>query len=63
METMIMGLIKQSKQDSAANDAARAKAEGHSVFVYQFRGAFSHSPKLSRPIPDIAEMIEGVEGG
>jgi len=57
-----MGFIKQVKGDSMANDARRAVAEGHSVFVAQFRGAVSHSPSLSRPIQGIAEMIEAVEG-
>lgn len=56
-----MGIAKQVKQDSAAGAARRAREEGHTVFVYQCRGAMSHSPTLSRPVQDVAEMIEGIE--
>lgn len=56
-----MGFMKTAKADSLAEDAARSKTEGHRVFVAQIRGPMSHSPKLSRQIPDAAEMIEAIE--
>lgn len=56
-----MGIFKDAKSDSMASHAKRAAAEGRKVFVAQFRGAVSHSPKLSRPVADVAEMIEAVE--
>lgn len=43
------------------SNAKRAYEEGHTVFIAQFRGAFGHSPSLSRPIAGVAEMIEAVE--
>ncbi|WP_034089219.1 hypothetical protein [Streptacidiphilus albus] len=56
-----MGFIKAAKADKMSDHARRAAAEGRSIFIAQFRGAVSHSPVLSRPIADIAEMIEAVE--
>lgn len=56
-----MGIFKDAKSDTMASHARRAAAEGRQVFVAQFRGAVSHSPKLSRPVQDVAEMIEAVE--
>lgn len=56
-----MGLIKQAKANTMADHAARARQEGRKVFVAQLRGGMGHSPKLSRPIQDVAEMIEGIE--
>jgi hypothetical protein len=56
-----MGFIKQAKADNFASSAKRAAEEGHQVFVVQFRGAMMHSPALSRPVQDAAEMIESVE--
>ena len=56
-----MGIFKDAKSDSMAAHARRAADEGRQVFVAQFRGAASHSPKLSRPVADVAEMIEAVE--
>ncbi len=56
-----MGFIKQAKSNTISEDAARARDEGRSVFVTQIRGPMSHSPALSRPIPQAAESIEAVE--
>jgi hypothetical protein len=56
-----MGFIKQAKADVMAADAARARKEGRRVFVAQFRGGMFHTGDLSRPVQDVAEMIEGVE--
>ncbi len=56
-----MGFIKDSKSTTMGDHAKRAADEGRSVFVAQFRGAASHSPSLSRPVADVAEMIEAVE--
>jgi hypothetical protein len=56
-----MGFIKEAKADTFAKSAQRAAEEGHKVFVAQFRGAMAHSPALSRPVQDAAEMIESVE--
>lgn len=56
-----MGFVKDTKASSMAASAARAIEEGHYVFVAQIRGPVSHSPKLSRAIPDAAEMIEAIE--
>lgn len=47
--------------DGMAKQAARAAAEGRSVFIVQFRGQVGHTAELSRPIGGVAEMIEAVE--
>jgi hypothetical protein len=57
-----MGFFKQTKANTLANYASRARQEGRSVFVAQFRGAMHNSPSMSHPISDVAEMIEAVEG-
>jgi hypothetical protein len=56
-----MGFVKESKASNMAAHARRAMDEGHRVFVAQLRGALGHSPSLSRPVQDVAEMIEAIE--
>lgn len=56
-----MGLVRQGRVDTMGTHAQRALMEGRTVFVCQIRGPMSHSPKLTRPIPDAAEVIEQVE--
>lgn len=56
-----MGFMKKAKSDAMGDDARRAREEGRTVFIAQFRGAISHSPALTLPIAGAAESIEGVE--
>jgi hypothetical protein len=56
-----MGFIKDSKSNAIAQHARRAVEEGRTIFLAQFRGSIGHSPSLTRPIADVAEMIEAVE--
>lgn len=56
-----MGFIKETKVNSLAQDARRARTEGRTVFVAQIRGPVRHSPAFTRVIPDAAEVIEAIE--
>jgi len=56
-----MGLVKETKAGVGRTEAARARSEGRTVFVYRcnvpaFRSGFSGS------ISGAAEVIESIEG-
>ncbi len=55
-----MGLVKNAKVSSASEDARRAVAEGHSVFVYKF-GMPNLNSLVSSTVSGAAEVIEAVE--
>lgn len=55
-----MGWIKDTKVATASNDAKRARAEGHTVFLYRFNVPATSSG-FSGPISGAAEVIEGIE--
>jgi hypothetical protein len=58
-----VGLIKQAKAETAAQDARRARDEGRNVLVYSFN--FSKFSKggawISGLVPGAAERIEAIE--
>jgi hypothetical protein len=58
-----VGLIKQAKADAAAQEARRARAEGHNVLVYNFNfSGFSKGTSwASGLVPGAAERIEAIE--
>jgi hypothetical protein len=55
-----MGIIKESKANTAAQHASRAAREGLAVFLYRFNVPATSSG-WSGPIPGAAEVIEAVE--
>lgn len=56
-----MGFIKQAKADSMANQARKARDDGHNVFFVQIRGAMHNTLSMSHPVADVAEQIEAIE--
>ena len=55
-----MGFIKDAKANTAASHAARARQEGHTVFLYR-QNIGATSSGFSGPVTDMAEVIESVE--
>lgn len=56
-----MGFIKDAKIGSAATDAARARQEGRTIFVYRYNVPATSSG-YSGSVSGAAEVIEGIEG-
>jgi hypothetical protein len=55
-----MGWIKDTKAAVAADHAARAWQQGHSVFVWNQNIPWSMAT-LSGPVSDTAEVVEAIE--
>lgn len=55
-----MGWIRDTKVNVARKDATRAWEQGHTVFMWNQNIPVSMAT-LSGPIPDTAEVIEGIE--
>jgi hypothetical protein len=55
-----MGIIKESKANTAGQHASRAAREGRTVFLYRFNVP-SSSSGWSGPISGAAEVIEAIE--
>lgn len=55
-----MGIMKQAKADSLADEAARARREGRTVFAPMLNTPASHHG-MTGAVPGWAEMIEAVE--
>ncbi|WP_435070785.1 hypothetical protein [Amycolatopsis thermoflava] len=51
----------KSKAKTLASYAIEAKEQGRTVLVVQMRAPLHMTGNFSRPIPDMAEMIEAVE--
>jgi hypothetical protein len=56
-----VGFVKDIKSGAAAAEAARARQEGRSVFMYRFNVPVA-SPGLSGSVSGAAEVIEAIEG-
>lgn len=56
-----MGFMKTAKEGTAATEAARAMAEGHSVFVFKF-GMPNLNSAVTSSVSGAAEVIETIEG-
>jgi len=55
-----MGFIKTMKENTAHQEAARAAAEGHSVFVFKFDMPNLNSA-ITSSVSGAAEAIEAIE--